>query len=322
MWSIKSKTRTNILSLTILSLLLIGIFSTSIVASTTYQHTLRKGTDDFVVELYDSAEWKNTVDSSLTPSDWFEGEANVTNAKSKATLRGWVPATWDTWDVFTSIFMREFFNFTETFTLLTIMDLQGYNETTINANYATNYTLSYGLSAVWNYTTNEYEENPSSTEGIIIFPDPLKYKVMLDDYNALAEDLNGNFAIQFSGLSFPNVSADEFLWNLIFSGFATAGPHASYLESLVSELGCKNTSVSGSTLIFERYGITNYTVEVSYGERGMMSSFTVKDINDEVIYKITSSNSEWLFYLILIVVSAVSVALVVFVVVRGRIRKR
>ncbi len=319
---IKSKTRTSILSLTILSLFLIGILSTSIVASTTYQNTLTKGTDEFVVELYDGDEWKNTVDPSLTPSDWFEGEANITNAKSKATLRGWVPSTWDTWDVFTSIFMREFFNSTETFALLAIMDFQGYNKTTINANYTTNYTLSYGLRAVWNYTTNEYEENPSSTEGIIIFPDPLKFKVMLDDYSALAEDLNGNFFIQSSGLSFPNVSADEFLWNLIFSGFATAGPHGSYLESLVSELGCKNTSVSGSTLIFERYGITNYTVEVSYGERGMMSSFTVKDLSDTIIYRITSSNSEWLFYLILIIVSAVSVALVVFVVVRGRIRKR
>jgi len=322
MWSNKNKTRTSVLSLTILSLFLIGILSTSIVASSAYQHTLTKGTDDFIVELYNDAEWKNTVDSSLTPSDWFEGEANITDAKSKATLRGWVPATWDTWDVFTSIFMREFFNFTETFALLLIMDSQGYNETTINANYTTNYTLSYGLRAVWNYTTNEYEENPSSTEGIIIFPDPLKYKVMLDDYNALAEDLNGNFAIQFSGLSFPNVSADEFLWQLIFSGFATAGPHGSYLESLVSELGCENTSVSGSTLIIERYGITDYTVEVSYGEKGMMSSFTVKDISDEVIYKITSSNSEWLFYLLLITVSAVSVALVVFAVVIGRKRKR
>ena len=323
MWSNKSKTRTSILSLTILSLFLIGIFSTSIVASTTYQHTLTKGTDDFVVELYNDTEWKNTVDSSLTPSDWFEGEANVTNAKSKATLRGWVPATWDAWDVFTSIFMREFFNSTETFALLFIMDSQGYNETTINANYTTNYNFLLGLRSLWNYTSTEYEEDPKlAPDRILIFSDPLKFRVMLDDYNALAEDLNGNSAIQFTGLSFPNVSADEFLWKLIFSGFATAGPHGTYLESLVSELGCQNTTVSGSTLIIERYGITNYTVEISYGERGTMSSFTVKNISNEVIYKITSSNSEWLFYLLLITISAVSVALVVFAVVKGRKRKR
>jgi len=323
MWLIKSKTRTSILSLTILSLFLIGILSTSIVASSAYQHTLRKGTDDFVVELYNDAEWKNTVDSSLTPSDWFEGEANVTKAKSKITLLGWIPITWTTWNVTTSIFMREIFNVTEMFTLFLIMDLQGYNETTINANYTTNYNFLLGLRSLWNYTSTEYEEDPRKTpDRILILPDPLKYKVMLDDYNTIAEDLNGNSAIQFTGLSFPNVSADEFLWQLIFSGFATAGPHGNYLESLVSELGCENTSVSGSTLIIERYGITNYTVEISYGERGMMSSFTVKDISGEVIYKITSSNSEWLFYLILIIVSAVSVALVVFAVVIGRKRKR
>ncbi|MHA2182053.1 MAG: hypothetical protein ACXAAH_11590 [Promethearchaeota archaeon] len=322
MWSIKSKTRIKTLSLTIVSLLLIGIFSTSIVASSTYQHTLSKGTDDFVVELYDDAEWKNTVDSSLTPSDWFEGEANVTNAKSKATLRGWVPATWDAYDVFTSIFMREIFNSTETFTLLSIMDSQGYNETTINANYTTIYNFVYGLRSIWNYTTKDYEENPSSTEGIIAFPDPLEYKVMLDDYNALAEDLNGNFFIQSSGLSFPNVSADEFLWQLIFSGFATSGPHGNYLESLVNELGCENTTVSGSTLIIERYGITNYTVEVSYGEKGMMSSLTVKDISDEVIYKITSSNSEWIFLLLLLILGACGVGLVVYIVITRRKPKK
>ena len=320
---IKSKTRTRILSLTILSLFLIGFLSTSIVASSTYQHTLAKGTDEFVVELYNSVEWKNTVDSSLTPSDWFEGEANITNAKSKVTLLGWIPITWNTWNVFTSIFMQEFFNDTATEDLLIAMYLNGFNETTINANYTTNYNFLLGLRSLWNYTSTEYEEDPKETpDRILILPDPLKYKVMLDDYNTIAEDLNGIPFISPSGDTFPNVSADDFLWKLIFSGFTTAGPHGNYLESLVSVLGCENTTVSGSTLIIERYGITNYTVEISYGERGTMSSFTVKNISGEIIYKITSSNSEWLFYLVLIIAIASSVVLVVFVVIRNRRHKR
>jgi len=322
MWAIKSKTRTSILSLTILSLFLIGTLSTSIVASSTYQLTLAKRTDDFVVELYNSAEWETTVDSNSTPSDWFEGEANITNAKSKTTLKGWVANAWDTYDVLTSIFMPEYFNFTETMALLFIMDLQGYNETTINANYTNNYDLWYGLRAVWNFTTNEYEESPSYSDGIIILQNPLDYKAMLDDYNNLAEDLNGNFFIKISGYSFPNVSADEFLWRLALNGLAIAEPHGDYLESLITELGCENASVSGSTLIFKRYGLTNYTVEISYGDKGIMSSFTVKDIGDTVIYQITSSNSEWLFYLILILVSTCSVVLVVYIVVRNWRRKR
>ena len=322
MWSIKSKNRTSILSLTMLSLFLIGILSTSIVASSTYQHTLAKRTDDFVVELYNSAEWKTTVDSNSTPSDWFEGEANITNAKSKTTLKGWTTNTWDTYDVLTSIFMPEYFNFTETMALLILMDSQGYNETTINANYTNDYSLWYGWRAVWNYTSNDYEESPSYSDGIIILQNPLDYKSMLDDYNNIAEDLNGNLAIKFSGYSFPNVSADEFLWQLAFNGLAIAEPQGSYLESLIAELGCENASVSGSTLIFERYGLTNYTVEISYGDKGIMSSFTVKDIGDTVIYRITSSNSEWLFYLILIIVSTSSIVLVVYVVIRNWKRKR
>ena len=318
---IKSKSRTSVLSLTILSIFLIGILSTSIVASSTYQHTLTKGTDDFVVELYNSADWKTTVDSILTPSDWFEGEANITNAKSKTTLKGWVAITWGTFDVLTSLFMSEYFSFIETMTLLTIMSSQGYNETTINTNYTNDYNLLYGLRAVWNYTTNDYEEDPSYSDAIIAFQNPLDYKSMLDDYNTLAEDLNGNFAIQFLGYSFPNISTDEFLWQLALNGLAIAEPHADYLESLVSELGCENASVSESTLIFERYGLTSYTVEISYGDKGIMSTFTVKDIGDSVIYQITSSNSEWLFYLILIIVSASSVVLVVYFVIRNRKRK-
>ena len=319
---IKSKTKTSILSLTILSLFLIGILSTSIVASPTYQHTLAKRTDDFIVELYNSAEWKTTVDSNSTPSDWFEGEANITNAKSKTTLKGWTTNTWDTYDVLTSIFMPEYFNFTETMALLFLMDSQGYNETTINANYTNDYSLWYGWRAVWNYTSNDYEESPSYSDGIIILQNPLDYKSMLDDYNNLAEDLNGNLFIKFSGYSFPNVSADEFLWQLALNGLAIAEPHGNYLESLIAELGCENASVSGSTLIFKRYGLTDYTVEISYGDKGIMSSFTVKDIGDTVIYQITSSNSEWLFYLILILVSTCSVVIVVYVVIRNRRHKR
>ena len=322
MWSIKSKNRTSVLSLTVLSLFLIGILSTSIVASSTYQHTLAKGTNDFVVELYNSVEWKTTVDSNSTPSDWFEGEANITNAKSKTTLKGWTTNTWDTYDVLTSIFMPEYFNFTETMALLFLMDSQGYNETTINANYTNDYSLWYGWRAVWNYTSNDYEESPSYSDGIIILQNPLDYKSMLDDYNNLAEDLNGNLFIKFSGYSFPNVSADEFLWQLALNGLAIAEPHGNYLESLITELGCENASVSGSTLIIERYGLTSYTVEISYGDKGIMSSFTVKDIGDTVIYQITSSNSEWLFYLILILVSTCSVVLVAYVVIRNWRHKR
>ncbi|MHA2039795.1 MAG: hypothetical protein ACW98X_25545, partial [Promethearchaeota archaeon] len=82
-----------------------------------------------------------------------------------------------------------------------------------------------------------------------------------------------------------------------------------------------NTTVIGSTLIIKRYGITNYTVEISYGERGIMSSFTVKNISGTIIYQITSSNSEWIFYLILLILAFCGAGLVVFIVVTRRRRR-
>ncbi|MFX0076844.1 MAG: hypothetical protein ACFE96_15475 [Candidatus Hermodarchaeota archaeon] len=321
MKSVKSRMWKVILGLTIIITILFGVLTASISAST-YQLTLIKGTDEFVVELYNDADWKTTVDPSLTPSDWFEGEANLTNAKSKVTLKGWATNTWSTYDVLTSIFMPEYFSLLEIGMLLGIMVSQGYNETTINANYTSDYLLWYGLRAVWNYTTNDYEEDPSNIDGIIILQDPLEFKTMLDDYHLLAAELNGNMAIQMSGYSFPNISADDFLWQLVLGGLAIAEPQNNYLESLINELGCENATVSGTTLIIERFGLTNYTVEISYGEKGMMSSFTVKNIGGNIIYQISSSNSTWVFYLILIIVTACCVVVITFLVIRNKKLKR
>lgn len=323
-----NKSKITTISLVLLSVILVGVLSTSIGASATFELNLVKGTDEFIVEVYDDVNWKTTVDPSLTPSDWFEGEANVTNAKSKITLKGWAQETWGMYDVLISIIMPEYFSFGEILQLLILLNSQGYNEESINASYTSDYDLWYGVRAVWNYTTNEYEENPSNPEyiiheslrtqyGIVILQNPLNFKTMLDDYNALATELNFNPFINSSAY-FPILSADDFLWQLVFGGLAIAGPQTDYLESTVHELGCENTTVNGSTLTFKRHGVTNYTVEVSYGEKGMMSSFTVKDLGGAVIYQITSSNSVWLFYLILIIVTVSSVAIVIFMIIRSR----
>jgi len=322
MKKLKNKTKTSLLSLSLLSIILLGVLSSSISASATYQLNLSKGTDEFTVDLYDDAKWIATVEPLLTTSDRFGGEADVTNAKSKITLKGWATRTWTVYDVLTSIIMPEFLDFVEFGVLSGLMISEGFNETYINESYNNNFSSIFGLRAIWSYTTKTYEEKPSTNDIITILDDPSDSKTMLDDYNTLATELNGNPAIQFSGLEFPNVSADGFLWALIFSGLAIAGPQADYLNSLVTELGCENVTVSGSTLIIERYGLTNYTVEVSYGEKGMMSSFKVKDLGGTIIYQITSSNSDWVFYLILIIVAVSAVAIVTFLIIRKKKLRR
>ncbi|MHA2282427.1 MAG: hypothetical protein ACXAC5_16410 [Promethearchaeota archaeon] len=313
------KTKINLLSLAIFTIIIFGMFSTTVSASSSYQLTLAKGTDDFIVNQYDEAAWKTTVNISTNPSFWFEGDANIKGAKSKTTIQGWNEITWQTWDIFIGLFMTQYFSLGNLSSLLFDMNIAGYNETTINANYTDSYSLWYGVRAVWNFTNGAHLEEPSYNEGILVFKDPFDFKTILDDYNTIAAELNLIPAINGS---FPNVTADDFLWQLALNGFAVAAPQPTYLTNLMNELGCENASSIGSTLVFERSGETNYTVEISYGQDGTMSSFTVKDLGETIIFQITSTNSEWIFYLILVILAACGVGLVVYIVItRGKPKK-
>jgi len=318
----RNKTKTNLLSATLFGLIIFGMLISAVTASSTYELTLAKGTDILTVNHYDDAAWKTTVNTSTNPSFWFEGDANITGAKSKSTILGWNDITWQTWDVFTSLFISEYFSFEDLVILLTIMNNIGYNETTINANYTDSYSLTYGVKAVWNFTNGEHLEQPSYNEGILVFKNPLDFKTMLDDYNTIAAELNGKFIIQLAGFSFPNLTADDFLWQLALNGFAVAAPQPTYLTALINELGCENASSSGSTLIFERSGETNYTVEIAYGTEGTMSSLTIKDAGDSIIFQITSANSEWIFYLILVILALCGAGLVAYIVITRRKPKK
>jgi hypothetical protein len=306
----KRKVKINFLSLSIIGIMMLGMLFTTVYASTTYQPTLEKGTEQYSVSIYNATAWKATVNSSGSPSEWFEGNSNVTDAQSKVTLQGWDYITWHTYDAFTSIFLPEFFSLGEIIFLLNnILKPINYNETTINANYTGDFHLWYGLQSVWNFTTGEFQEEPSYSKGILVLENPQDYKSILDNYNGLAMELNANPAIIFAGYNFPTLNADEFLWQLVLNGLAVAKPQSGYLTSIVSELGCENATASGSNLTIERHGETNYTVIISYGEEGTMSSFTVKDVGGNVIFNITSTNSEWVFFLMLIIIIAATIGI-------------
>ncbi|KKM71774.1 hypothetical protein LCGC14_1427200 [marine sediment metagenome] len=316
----RNKTKTNILRATLFGLIIFGMLVTVVIASPTYQLTLAKGTDVLTVNQYDDADWKSTVNASTNPSFWFEGDTNIAGAKSKTTILGWNDIAWQTWDAFISLFMSEYFSFEDLIIILNIMDNIGYNETTINANYTDSYNLWYGVRAVWNFTDGAYLEQPSYTEDILVFKDPLDFKTILDDYNTIAAELSG--FIQLAGFNFPNLTADDFLWHFALNGFAVASPRPAYLTELINELGCVNVSASGSTLVFERSGETNYVVEITYGKEGTISSFTVKDVGESVIFQIISTNSEWIFYLILVILVACGAGLVAFIVITRRKPKK
>jgi len=298
----KKNTKISIIGVSLLGIIFLGMFSTISIANGNYNIALTKGTEMFTVAQYDEAAWKTTVNSSTTPSNWFEGDSNHTGAKSKYTIKGWNYVTWEFYDVFVSLFLPAIFEFEELFLLLGVMNGLGYNETTINTNYTNSYNLWVGLRAVWNFTIGSFEEDPTNAnDPLLIFQNPTDFDDILNSYNNLSAELNSLFAIISPKISFPILEPDEFLWLFIFNGLTLGTPFSSYLEELITALDCKNATVSNNVLTINRTGESDYTVAITYGSEGTMSSFVVKDVGSSIIYQIISKNSDLVFYTIIII---------------------
>ena len=298
----KKIVKLNMVYFFVLGILLMSISSSVFAAN--YEIGLTKGTDVLIVNQYNETAWKNTVNTSSSPNNWFEGEADTLGAQSKIMIKGWNSITWGPYDVFVSLFLPALFESQEIFSLLMLMGSQGYNKTTINNNYTNSYDLWIGLTAVWNFTVGDFKEDPSdANDPILIFQNPTDIDDILNDYNNLSTVLNNNPVIFSSGYSFPILDSDEFLWLFIFNGLALGTPSGSYLENMINTLNCKNATVNKNILIIDRVGETNYTVEITYGSEGTMSSFVVKDISDNIIYQIVSRNSEWIFFTVVIILA-------------------
>ncbi len=313
----KRNIKCSIIGLSLLFIVFLGMFSTNGFANGNYNIALTKGTDIYIVSQYNDIAWKSTVNSSTTPSSWFEGDANQTGAKSKSTIKGWNYITWETYDVFVSLFLSALYEDEELIPLLTLMNIEGYNETTINNYYSNSYNLWVGLRAVWNFTIGSFEEDPSiSNNALILFQNPQNMDEILSNYNNLSAELNSLPAIQFSGYSFPILDADEFLWFFIFNGLTLAAPFNSYLVELITTLECKNSTVNNNVLIIKRTGETDYTTDIYFGTEGTISSFVVKDEGNNIIYQIITTNSDWIFFTTLIVLIISVGALTTYLIIR------
>jgi hypothetical protein len=323
----KKNTKINIIGISFFFIISLGMFSTITMANGNYNIALTKGTEIFTVSHYDEAAWETVVNASTTPSSWFEGESNYTGARSKYTIKGWNYVTWESYDVFVSFFLPALFESKELIPLLGLLNSQGFNETTINANYTNSYNLWYGLRALWNFTIGSFKEDPTyANDPLLIFQNPTDIDDILNDYNNLSAKLNNNFVIQMSGFTFPILESDEFLWLFIFNGLALGTPTDLYLEELITTLNCQNATVNNNILIINRVGETNYTIEITYGSEGTTVLFTVKDISDNIIYQIVSRNSEWIFYTIIIILALCIGGLSIYLIFRkskiNRLRKK
>ena len=291
----------SLLSVLLLGIILMGTISTSVSANPMYEIALTKGTEIFEITKYDNDGWENTVGNTTMPDDWFEGDSNKTGAQGKYTIKGWNYLKLKTYDIILQVMFS-----TEQFMAFMALSGLGYNETEINNNYTNSYWLWSGEGAEWYFTNSEFNETADDPiSKIIVLKNPEDYKKILDDYNdlvdAIINDPNPDVLLQYKA-QFSNITVDELLWKLIFEGLATASPFNDYLNALINGLNVKNATVNQNTIIIERYGVTNYTVEVSYGSKGTLSTFIVKDASGQIIYKITSYNTEWIFFTILMII--------------------
>ena len=295
-----------------ISLMLVSIFSITATA-TTYYSTFTKGTEFFQVRTYDDAAWETTVSTDTNPSDWFGGDANITGAQSKFTTLGWTSATWEVYDFLISFFLTD----SSAASVLMILDQSGYNKTEINEKYNNTYSLTSGMRSEWFFVSGAFNESYISAIDIpIILNNPVDYRNILNNYNSLAYEIQSdNFGIYDAIVKamFQNITVDDFLWQVALNNLAIGTPISAYIQELVDTLGCENASHSGNTLIIERTGEANYTLEMTYGAQGTLISFVVKDPAGTVIYQFISiGNTNLIVYILVGVIIGCFSVLIAF----------
>lgn len=306
----------------ILSTILIGLCSTSIAASITYEPALNKGTVVFMVNQYNEGKWEDTVDRELDPDDFFDGDSDEIGARSKITIKnvGDNPYKWDLYDGLIFFFDVESFidddvlNQTETLFLLSFLDKDYVDEL-----YPQKHDAWEALTVKWDFETEEFDESPDEKTYILpIFKEPKNYDDLLDDYNKWALFLN-NTMILLGIKPFPILDGDDFLWLLITSGiFTIARPFNTYLTTLIDELDCDDAEVKGNTLILEKKGEEEYTVEVTFSDQGMQSSLVIKNDEGRIIYEIVQDNTDMVVLVVSGVIAASVAGILIVLIIRRK----
>ena len=192
--------------------------------------------------------------------------------------------------------------------------LLNFSENTLEKKFDDDYYAWYGLKGTWSFSTEEFDEEPDKgLEKMPVIRDPKDLKKALDEYNELVTGLNNPLLIPISG--------DDFIYNLFMGDFAVPNPIDEYLEELVDELDCKDTEAKENKLIMERTGLEDYSLELEFSEIGIVSTLTYLDSDNEVIYKITSYNTQWIPLTILGICGAVIAGIAVIAIVRVKKRR-
>ncbi len=288
-----------------------------VAAETNYTIASEKGTQILEVKYYDEITWKNTINKTITPSDWFGGDADKIGAKNKLTTLGWYDSSFGTYSMFADLVIPK-----ETLPLFPIVRDFGYNYTYLDNNYRYNYFIWILLRSEWFFTTKEFDDNPNDTYYMpFIIKNPQDFIKMLDDYNDYTIEINNDTILQSLGYSFPILSGDDLVWQFIIGKlgrFAIATPINDYLTDMVEVLGCKNVTIQNNMLIIKRSGELNFILEVTYNSQGTIDSLTFKNSESSIFYEITSCYPRFISFIILGIIAIFIIGLVIIVFIKKR----
>jgi hypothetical protein len=270
------------------------------------------------VPTYDKEIWDSIFNNTFNPNKWFSGNFSGDNINSKYTVRGWFDSVqWNTSEAMSNLLVPQ-----ENFSVWIGLSQIGYNKTFINERYD-NYT--YELTVIsrsrWNYTSSNLPVNASyPNDFILIFENPNDYNRLFDDYNDLIDNINSNFTAKFLRLdNLTKYSADDYFWRMIIENqMGVMNPQDEYLNEIITSLRLNTTQFEDEILKIERSGILeNYTVEISFGENGIISHFVSKNNEDQIFLEIESSSTQDQTYTVLISIGII-VALVIIIALHQR----
>ncbi|KKL06740.1 hypothetical protein LCGC14_2593000 [marine sediment metagenome] len=298
MVNIKKKIKIKLTVLMFLSIFIINYELYPLVSSNSnYTLPLEKGSQIYEVIFYDEEAWKDTINVTSNPTDWFGGESDTIGAKSKTTVLGVYDGGSSTYGHISKLFFS-WFNINTSF-----LDQYGYSQSYFYDHYPNEYNWGwYPQLTFWPFGTEPFDNysnyiHPSSSS--FLFREPLDYQSVLYEYNDFAAVVNNDTAMQAMNFSMPILSGDDFLWHFILDRYTMVSPINNYLNELINLLECENVSIRENKIIFMRFGEQPYIMEFTYNSRGSLDNVIVKNNDYSLIYKITSSNLKFVVYIII-----------------------
>lgn len=288
------------IKLKLIVLVFLGIFITNyefyplVSSSSNYTLSLDKGSQIFEVSYYDKEAWKDIINDSSNPTDWFSGESDTIGAKSKATVLGVHDGGSSTLGMFGMLF----FSWFEVNS--SILWQYGYYQSFIDSNYPNNYNLWRPFLTFWPFGTEPFDNYHNSFHSMpFLFREPFDFQCILNNYKDFAAVVNNDTALQALNFSIPIFSGDDFLWRFILENYVMVYPIKNYLTEVINALECENVTVQDNKIKFRRFGEKPYITEFTYNSQGLLDTVVVKNNDDSLIYKITSSNLKFVVYIII-----------------------